>query len=89
MGKPVQAVCQDWGCPARASCARHFGRHLAYWSMSVEPRQFMKRERKPGFESCLEYEPDTAHDWMVDAFSAPPVSDSWRMPLFIAVEGSA
>lgn len=81
--------CQDWGCPAKASCARHFGRHLAYWSMSGEPRQFMKRERKPGFGSCPEYEADKARDWMVDAFTAPSVSGAWRMPLFVALAGSA
>ncbi len=32
-GTERPAYCDDWSCPARVSCARHFGRSRAYAGM--------------------------------------------------------
>lgn len=55
-------LCQDWSCPARVSCARHFGRSAAYATMA-EPgtTPLMDRSpRQPGADTCEQYAFDTA-----------------------------
>lgn len=82
-----RAYCDDWACPARASCARHFGRAEAYWSMRQEGDRFFKGGREPEGDSWPVYERDRIQPWMIEAFAVRPVSASWRMPLYVDVGG--
>lgn len=87
----ARPMCDDWACPAMVSCARHFGRSLAYWAMSEEPRRFEKGERRLGQDSCPDYERDKVRPWMVEALTPPPLTPTgaWRMPLFVDVTNFA
>ncbi len=79
--------CQDWACPASASCRRHFGRSEAYWAME-EDAELFRGDRAVGEESCADYERDQIQPWMIEAYATPPLRDGgWRMPLFVAVGG--
>lgn len=82
--------CDDWACPAKASCARHFGRSINYWRFDVEADhregvRFAKGPREAGHDHCKDYERDEIRPWMVDAFTASPLPEGrWRMPLFVS-----
>lgn len=64
-----RVFCDDWGCPAKVSCAHHFGRSHAYASMkgadaenSVHTRTF---GRKPGADDCADYRFDRPRPWLL------------------------
>lgn len=46
-------MCQDWGCPARVSCGRHFGLSRHYAAMTVFPGALVTPSREG--ESCQHY----------------------------------
>lgn len=58
----MTAYCDDWACPARASCRWAFGRSQVYSAM--QPAELRRRERDPGAEACAEYEQDEPKPWL-------------------------
>lgn len=55
--------CDDWQCPAMASCAHHFWRSPEYAGMHhAETEKF---PRDPLKDSCSEYEFDKPKDWLM------------------------
>jgi hypothetical protein len=81
-----RGYCDDWSCPARASCARHFGRSEAYWAMRQESGPFFKGKRKKSRDHCDDYRADRIRPWMLEAFQQPAAPEGrWRMPLFVRV----
>jgi len=61
--------CDDWECPARVSCARHFGRSSAYAAMR---REHESTGHGPGTwyfrgikEHCPRYEFDKPKEWLM------------------------
>jgi hypothetical protein len=74
-----KVYCDDWSCPARVSCAHHFGRSAAYAGMregskveSVVHSGIYKRDADK--DSCSEYRLDKPKDWLDFALSAIPSS---------------
>lgn len=85
----ARAYCHDWSCPAKASCANHFGRSRAYWAMEHEGLPPVNAKRAADAEACEDYRRDQIQPWMIEAFG--PFGDrpdgSWRMPLYVEVGG--
>lgn len=86
---PCVVYCDDWACPARASCARAWGRAREYWRFrpDLDDREgvaLRKMGRAAGEDACDEYERDEVRPWMVEAYAPPPSRDGgWRMPQFV------
>lgn len=63
--------CDDWRCPARVSCAHHFGRSAAYAAMkpakveSVENTFRYDRTGSKDPDACAEYRFDKPKEWLV------------------------
>lgn len=67
-----KSYCDDWSCPARASCAHHFGRSLAYARMS---ERHPRTEHGPGTpydrhasedrQSCASWRFDRPKKWLM------------------------
>lgn len=83
----ARAYCHDWACPARASCALHFGRSKAYWAMTTKDADGVNAKRPPEAEACDLYVRDKIQPWMVEAFGpfGEQADGSWRMPLYVDV----
>jgi hypothetical protein len=57
--KERPTYCEDWACPARVSCALHFGRSADYARMDERRRFTLKKfDRDPSKDCCTEYEFD-------------------------------
>ncbi len=60
--------CDDWACPAKASCARHFGRSHAYAAMAVRSVSTGHGASTWYFrgikENCAKYEYDKPKPWL-------------------------
>lgn len=60
--------CDDWSCPARVSCAHHFGRSQAYAGMR-EGAKVESVERTGQYErdlqSCPQYKLDRPKRWLM------------------------
>lgn len=54
--------CDDWGCPARVSCALHFGRSAAYAAMRRARTRARPRPKHAG--SCPDYRRDRRKPWL-------------------------
>lgn len=70
----IEVYCDDWGCPARASCALHFGRSHAYAAMSDRRVRIESIENTGRFnwmtgpdagKSCEHYELDKPKKWLM------------------------
>ena len=65
-----KVYCDDWRCPARVSCAHHFGRSAAYASMREGTKQehgpFTKydRDASEDRQSCSAYRFDRQKPWL-------------------------
>lgn len=66
--------CDDWSCPARASCAHHFGRSGAYAAMRedhgpVEHGPFTPYDRHASDDgqACDKYRRDRRKAWLEPA----------------------
>lgn len=59
----MTAFCMDWSCPARVSCARHFGRSKQYWHMRGKSER-KDGPRDDGADSCPEYVLDKPRSWI-------------------------
>lgn len=65
--------CDDWSCPARASCAKHFGRSRAYASMRDPGRTRISHGEGTPFDrhasedrqSCSAYKFDKPRAWLM------------------------
>lgn len=62
-----RTYCDDWGCPAMVSCARAFVRSRDDHAMRIGAI-VAKRPRKPGAESCPDYERDGVRPWLLAFF---------------------
>jgi len=57
--------CDDWGCPAKASCRHHFWRSPEYAAMDDAAEiAFFDKHRDPDADSCYRYERDEVKDWL-------------------------
>ncbi len=62
--------CDDWSCPARRSCAHHFGRSLAYAAMREGARTGhghetpYDRHASEDRQSCSAYRFDRQKEWL-------------------------
>lgn len=62
--------CDDWSCPARASCANHFGRSAAYAGMREGakaehgPLTAYDRHQSDDRQNCDKYRRDRAKPWL-------------------------
>lgn len=65
--------CDDWRCPARASCANHFGRSRAYAGMRLGAKvESVERTGRYNWMagpdaglSCAEYRLDKPKSWLM------------------------
>lgn len=76
MSRPL---CQDWGCPAKVSCARHFGRSLAYAEMRLPGPPLYRGERAVDEESCADYERDKPREWMGGGLTVSVPGAAWGL----------
>lgn len=65
-------LCDDWTCPARVSCAHHFGRSRAYAAMSDRHGKVGHGEGTPydrhsseDRQSCDAYRLDRPRAWLM------------------------
>lgn len=65
MSDRQKVYCEDWGCPAHASCARHFGRSREYWSMTQGGYRLEKFPRRAHWDACLSYVFDKPRPWLL------------------------
>lgn len=72
MSKRRTSYCDDWSCPARPSCAHHFGRSLAYARMSERhpptmhgPDTPYDRHASEDRQSCENYRFDRQKKWLM------------------------
>jgi len=63
--------CNDWTCPARVSCAHHFGRSKVYFAMSDPnpktahgPDTPYDRHESEDRQSCASYRFDRQKEWL-------------------------
>jgi len=61
--------CDDWSCPARASCANHFGRSAAYAGMKPAKTGHghetpYDRHQSEDRQACDKYRRDHAKSWL-------------------------
>ena len=62
--------CDDWSCPARASCAHHFGRSAAYFGMKEGAKTGhgdgtpYDRHASEDRQSCAVYRFDRQKEWL-------------------------
>lgn len=70
----TKVYCDDWRCPARASCAQHFGRSQAYAAMSDRRAKVESVENTGRFNwmagpdagnSCEHYRLDKPKEWLM------------------------
>ncbi len=61
----ADALCDDWSCPAAASCARHFGRSAAYAATTMPAPATKTYTRTPDAESCPAYRFDRPKPWLI------------------------
>lgn len=70
----MKTYCEDWSCPARCSCAHHFGRSHEYAAMEgavMERRvELHKFPRDAGAVSCPRYEFDKPKKWLLPSRAA-------------------
>lgn len=59
--------CDDWGCPAHVSCARHYGRSEHFAAMSASPVDLAHPVRDDEAEACEHYARDVARSWLIEA----------------------
>ena len=64
MKRRPEWLCNNWGCPARRSCARHFGRSDHYRAMT-EPKDVRTPTVDEGEEDCEHYQRDGFKEWLV------------------------
>lgn len=59
-------LCEDWGCPARASCALHFGRSIAYARMDGRARSVPDDDHfdRAYLGHCQHYKFDRPKVWL-------------------------
>jgi hypothetical protein len=65
--------CDDWRCPAKVSCAKHFGRSAAYGRMEERARvdsieqtgRFNWMQGPDAGNSCAEYRLDKPKAWLM------------------------
>lgn len=75
-----RTYCDDWTCPARVSCANHFGRSLAYARMNPAKVEHgdgtpFDRHASEDRQSCENYKLDRPKRWLM-----PKEGDwSWKM----------
>lgn len=64
MSEP-RVYCEDWSCPARVSCAHHFGRSADYGRMDERRRFNLKKfERNSAADCCPLYQFDRKKPWL-------------------------
>ena len=61
--------CEDWRCPARNECERHFGRSYAYaamisWTDGKDKTPFFTPDRPPFAAQCQHFRRDRPRDWL-------------------------
>jgi len=59
-------LCDDWLCPAGASCALAFWRSKEYAEMAGAG-ELKRRAREPGKDACTEYRFDKPKKWLMSA----------------------
>lgn len=64
--------CDDWTCPARVSCAHHFGRSKAYGAMKGQrnkwehgPFTLYDRHASEDRQACDKYRLDRPKPWLM------------------------
>ncbi|HEX2255625.1 MAG TPA: hypothetical protein VHG92_02800 [Afifellaceae bacterium] len=62
-------LCEDWACPARVSCARHFGRSSLYGALRERHPPLRHGPRDRGQDSCAEYRFDRPRQWLLVDFN--------------------
>lgn len=72
-------LCENWQCPASASCARSWGRSRQYWSMDRKHPKLVRRMVSRADGSCDDYERDRPRPWLLKHAG---------MPAFAALDGS-
>jgi hypothetical protein len=60
-------LCDDWDCPAQASCGHAFWRSKAYAEMRMPVPPTGKFGRSPGDEACTDYFTDQPRAWIREA----------------------
>lgn len=74
MATAVPSYCDDWACPIKWSCARHFCRSKDYWTMAEKPKTFFRGQRTRW--GCPDFVQDVPRPWLAGAFeckgSEPP-----------------
>ena len=56
--------CDDWSCPAQASCGHAFWRSRAYAAMTIPAPPTRKFARRDGDEACTDYYTDKPRPWL-------------------------
>ena len=64
MSAAAKTWCDDWACPARVSCAHHFGRSAAYGGVREHHEPIRRRSRMPDADSCPDYRFDRPKPWL-------------------------
>jgi hypothetical protein len=57
-------LCDDWECPAQASCGHAFWRSKAYAAMAMPAPRTRKFAREPGMDACTAYYTDKPRPWI-------------------------
>jgi len=75
--------CDDWQCPARRSCAHHFGRSHAYAAMSkcrvesVENTGQYNRASSERVGCCDQYKRDRIKRWLMPRPGQVVLPEGW------------
>jgi hypothetical protein len=67
-------LCQDWRCPARQSCAHHFGRSEYYRAMAERHPPLVMPAKEEEAEACSHYRQDRHKAWLAAPCGIPPVA---------------